>query len=293
MQDVILVIVAFLLCLFILGTVAICIFLYPRVRFQNRPELTMDDYIAGGHKPEKVSFATSDGIPAVGLFYSASSEKRPIIILLHGHAYHMGAYHKRIKRLLEEGWHVFSFDFRGCGESVHPFTTIGLKETSDVLGAIEYLKTRVDVDISQTVLWGGSMGASVALRSLKLLDNVKAVIADSSYYDIFTVLGLRLKRKGAPKFMSHYFALGLNLLTGGNQWNNSAAKDIEGITSTPVLFIHGDKDVDIDVQDTIRLHKKYEGPKELLILKGHHHHDHEDVPGYLDKSINFLKKYLK
>jgi len=293
MPNVIIIILIVLVSLFIIGTIVVCSFLDRKVHLKTRVKKRDPDYyIAGGVAPERISFRTSDGIPAVGLFYSASKEKKPIVILLHGYAYHMGGYHERTSRLLKEGWHVFTFDFRGCGESPHNTCTIGLKETLDVLGAVEYLKSREDVDLDKMILWGGSMGAVTALRSMKILDNITAVIADSPYYDMLTVLGIRLKRKNIPSFISHYFALVLSLMTAGNQWKNSVANDIRNINSVPVLFIHGDKDIDIDVDDTIRLHGMYKGPKQLMILEGHTHHDHDNIPGYIDESIEFIKKHL-
>lgn len=293
MPNLFLIILIVLASLFILATIAVCAFLDRRVHLKTRErKRDADYYIADSVTPESVSFKASDGIQAVGLFYSVSKEKRPIIIMLHGYAYHMGGCHERIARLLKEGWHILAFDFRGCGESPHNTCTIGLKEILDVLGAVEYLKTRDDVDADKMVLWGGSMGAVTALRSMKLLDNINAVIADSPYYDMLTVINNRLKRKNIPSIIGHYFALILSLMTGGNQWRNSVANDIRNIDSIPVLFIHGDKDIDINVEDTIRLHKMYKGPKELIILEGYSHNNHDDIPGYIDKSIEFIKKHL-
>ena len=276
--------------LFALFTIGALFFLRRSVYLRTRKKRPIEEYIISGVTPERVVFETMDGIPAHGIFYSSGDGKRPLVIILHGYAHRMGANHLIIENVLKQGWNVFSFDFRGCGESDFPRTTIGLKEPLDVIGAKSYLKTRADVDFGKIAIWGGSMGATVALRTLPFFKEARAVVADSPYYDMTTIFGGRLRRKNIPILFLPYIIFLLGTLTGGNMWKSSSAAVLKDVDSIPILFIHGDKDIDVPFRDSERLYELYRGPKEFLRLKGHSHYDHDVIPGYIETGISFIKK---
>jgi len=286
-------ILVILIFLFALFTFAVFLYLYPKVYLRTRKKRPIEDYIAGGVIPERVSFETMDGIPAHGIFYSSGTGKRPLVIILHGYAFHMGANHIMTENILKRGWNVFSFDFRGCGESDYPRTTIGLREPLDVFGAEIYLKKRDDVDFTRIALWGGSMGAAIALRSLPFFKEVKSVVADSSYYDINTVFRGHLRRKKLPVFLLPYIIFVLGIIAGGNMWKASSARVLRDVDSIPILFIHGDKDNDIPFSDSEKLYELYRGPKQFLRLEGKGHYDHEQIPQYIETAIDFISRHFE
>jgi len=292
-HNIILTILLIIFSLFISFTVFVFHFLWPKVYLRTRKKRPIEDYIAGGVTPEWVKFETIDGIPAYGIFYTSGPGKRPLVIILHGYAHHMGANHLMIERILKEGWNVFTFDFRGCGESDYPRTTIALREPLDVMGANMYLKKRTDIDFERIAMWGGSMGAATAIRSLPFFKEVKCVVADSPFYDINTVISSRLRRKRVPLIIFPYIILILGLIVRGNMWKASTVRVLRNVNSVPILFIHGDQDIDNPFSDSERLFKLYQGPKEFLRLEGIGHYDHEQIPAYLETSIEFIRKYLK
>ncbi len=79
------------------------------------------------------------------------------MILLHG-------LHSRKERLLplaaelnEAGFNILMFDFRAHGESGGEYTTFGLRELLDLLGALDYLLNRTDVSSERIGVLGFSM----------------------------------------------------------------------------------------------------------------------------------------
>jgi hypothetical protein len=284
------IIIWLIIALFAIFNAFSLLFLRRSVYLRTRKKRPPDEYIAGGITPERVEFETMDGIRSYGIFYSSGGGKRPLVIILHGYAHRMGANHLIIENVLKQGWNVFSFDFRGCGESDYPRTTIGLKEPLDVIGAKYYLLKRNDVDFDRVAIWGGSMGATVALRTLPFFKEIRAVVADSPYYDMTTIFGERLKRKKIPLFLLPYIIFLLCLLVRGNMWKASSANVLRDVDSIPILFIHGDRDIDVSVKDSEKLYELYKGPKEFLKLDGYGHYDHDIIPGYIQTGIDFIKK---
>ncbi len=107
-------------------------------------------------------------------------DPRPTIIVMHG--YGLSKSHSLDwSYYLAEDYNLFLFDFRGHGASEGTVTTFGNKETRDLLGAIEYLKTRDDIDTTRYGLLGYSLGASTAVISAQITADIKAVVADSPY----------------------------------------------------------------------------------------------------------------
>jgi fermentation-respiration switch protein FrsA (DUF1100 family) len=71
-----------------------------------------------------------------------------------------------IQALNRAGYSVLTFDFRNHGESGDGLTGVGLNEYQDVLGAIEYLKSRADVGDADLGLVAFCMGANATIVAL-------------------------------------------------------------------------------------------------------------------------------
>ncbi|MFZ0545290.1 MAG: alpha/beta fold hydrolase [Candidatus Promineifilaceae bacterium] len=76
------------------------------------------------------------------------------------------------------GYNVFMFDLRNHGQSTAaPPVTFGLNEANDLLGAIDYLDGREDIDAERMGVIGFSAGANTLLYALPHTDKIKAGIA--------------------------------------------------------------------------------------------------------------------
>lgn len=80
-------------------------------------------------------------------------------------------------RLSKEGYLVLRYDDRGVGESGGDFARNSLSaQESDLLGAIDYLVSRQDVDRSRIAVIGHGEGANVILNSASKLGKIKAAV---------------------------------------------------------------------------------------------------------------------
>jgi alpha-beta hydrolase superfamily lysophospholipase len=137
----------------------------------------------------------------------------------------------------------FFNDHRSCGDSEGSYLTMAYKEEKDLKQWIEEI-VRLDKD-AVIVLYGVSLGGSTVLRTLgdDLNSHVKAVIADSSYFDAYeecsfivhkTLKGLTgLTMKGVNMYAK--LILKINLADGSLQKSLEAAQ-------IPVLLLHSEQD---------------------------------------------------
>jgi dienelactone hydrolase len=147
---------------------------------------------------DNVLFPALDGIRLSGWFIPApanSQRKGATIIIIHGWTWNRmgtpaddilsrltGSTPVELLRLAlslhQDGFNVFMFDGRNHGESasVPPFT-FGVEESKDVLGAIEYVKSRAEADPGRIGVIGFSAGGNSLLYTLPQTRDIQAAIA--------------------------------------------------------------------------------------------------------------------
>jgi fermentation-respiration switch protein FrsA (DUF1100 family) len=79
--------------------------------------------------------------------------------------------------LAEERYGVLMIDLRAHGESEGQTFTLW-QAGDDVLGAVDYLQTRPDVDPNRIGVWGYSAGAAASVHAAAQSEAIKGVIAD-------------------------------------------------------------------------------------------------------------------
>lgn len=147
---------------------------------------------------EEVEFPARDGLRLSGWFIPAADGAggaRPTIVVVHGWLWNRlgqaadsflanvsGALPVDLLRLThalhEAGFNVLSFDARNHGRSAQGGpVTFGLQESNDLLGALEYLGERDNVDEERIGVVGFSMGANSVLFALPHTTSVRAAAA--------------------------------------------------------------------------------------------------------------------
>lgn len=147
-------------------------------------------------RTEDVTFRTSDGITLSGWLVKGVP-KAPVILLCHDLGGSRSSLLNSAVSLNRSGYPLLVFDFRGHGASTGSGSTLGIDETKDIQAAVEFLKTRSDVDSSRIGLWGIGMGAYAGAQAA--LDNPAfvALALDSLYPDVAAQVD-RLGRAGVP-----------------------------------------------------------------------------------------------
>lgn len=147
---------------------------------------------------EDIAFEAQDGVRLVGWFLPAPAgvaRPAPVIIVVHGWPWcRMGTQAKNVindlpgsrpvhllplmKQLHDQGYHVLTADSRNFGDSEsRGVVTGGWLESRDVLGALDFLRKRTDVDMERIAAIGFSQGGATLMYALPQTDLIKAAIA--------------------------------------------------------------------------------------------------------------------
>jgi len=212
-----------------------------------------------------VSFPSRDGLMLRGWWLEADDDN-PVILLVHGSGDNRAHPAERMlgiaKDLVSYGYNVLMFDMRGHGESEGKHTSAGYYERNDLLGAIDYIRQR-GVENKIGVL-GFSMGAATSLMAAAESEEIDAVVADSAYADIVSIIDSEFAaRSNLPKF---FMPIILFMTRNIYDIDFAAIKPEEAVkeVSAPVLIIHGEQDDMIPVQHAYRLKEASQNPDSKL-----------------------------
>ena len=143
--------------------------------------------------------------------------------------------------LRDRNFGLLSFDMRSSGDSAGRRNSAGFYERLDLLGALDYLVER-GADRRRIGVLGHSMGGAVALMACSTPGTAAAVVADSSFADLWLMIRQAQKGIGRALVIANP---GMNamarLLFGVAISEVSPAKSL-ALSESPVLIIHGDKD---------------------------------------------------
>ncbi|MFZ5988620.1 MAG: alpha/beta hydrolase [Bacillota bacterium] len=211
-----------------------------------------------------------DEVTLKGWYFDVKGSKKTVI-LAHGYRKNRLQFGERtidlIKSLLNEGYNVLTFDFRNSGESEGKVTSVGLYEKDDLLGAVQYIKSKGS---EQIVLMGFSMGAASSILAASENKDIDAVIADSSFSDLTRYLSENLNVwSDLPKVpFNETTLIAMKIMTGVDTSKVCPEKVIHKISPRPVLLIHSKDDKTIPVKNSRLLSKLSDGSVELWETSG-------------------------
>ena len=227
-------------------------------------------------KYEDVDFKSTDATPLHGWFLPAK-EKRELkgtVVFSHGNAGSVGHHIGFVMWLVEAGYNVFMYDYRGFGKSGGKVDRAGMIE--DVKSAFAYVATRPDVDAENIVSYGHSLGGAKSVIAIVEgnINGLKAIVIEgtfSSYQAMARVIGGQL---------------GADLIT-----DEFSPKDFIGkITKTPVLVVHGDHDEVVPFSQGKQLFALANEPKAFFEVKDGSHGNSlsRDNGAYRKRMLNWL-----
>ena len=129
-----------------------------------------------GFQYSDVDFPSRDGLLLSGWF--VPSQNGATIVLCHGFGGNRLMVGPIARMLIKHGFGVLMFDFRAHGRSPGDLSTWGWLETYDLLGAVDFLGQRPEVDITRIGVLGYSLGGQVALRAAPGCELIRAVAAE-------------------------------------------------------------------------------------------------------------------
>jgi len=265
---------------------------------------------------EEVEFRAFDGLTLRGALYRANSDtiRRGMIIFAHEYASDQSSCARYCRPLLEAGYDVFSFDFRGHGQSSHepgyePRQWASDRELSDMTGAIAYVEDWLEAHGYPVKLgiFGISRGAGAAILAAQNDPRIHALLVDGAFSTDTTIE--HLMRRWAYIFAKVRFVyenhppgfwriLRWCMIQKAQRELGvefpSVRKALMRMRPRPMFFIHGEKDSYIPVEQTLLLYALSSQPKYKWIVPGAKHNQPVIVQPeqYASRTVAFFDRFL-
>jgi fermentation-respiration switch protein FrsA (DUF1100 family) len=198
---------------------------------------------------QDVSIETTDGVTLHGWFIAGPSSQ--VLLFFHGNAGNISHRLDSIGQFQELGLSVLIIDYRGYGQSDGRTTEKGIYR--DAEAAWRYLIENRGIDASDIVIFGRSLGASVASR-LAARHQPLALIVESSFTSVPDI---------AQDLYPWLPARWLSRLS-------HATRDYVRDVHCPVLVIHSRDDEIIPFHHGKSIFSSANEPRTLLAIRGTH-----------------------
>src|ERR1700722_15389647 len=177
----------------LLAAGAVSGYLVYRMTLPARSHSEIDLQNFPGH-PDTLNFTVKGEGPRDGWFFPGL-KSAPTIILCPAYESSRGELLTLASALQDQQYNVLAFDFSAHGTSGGR-SALGLQEVAELRAAMDAVANRGDVDATRVGLWGGNLGAYVALAEATNDRRVRAVAAESPYNDPNDMVALQVGRSG-------------------------------------------------------------------------------------------------
>ena len=199
----------------------------------------------------------SDGVRLQGYYYPAQAPKGLTVVC---HGIHAGAddYLPIIEYMVDAGYSVFSFDYKGTYDSDGDGTVGMCESLVDLDHALDYIESMSEFDGLPITLighsWGGYAAASV-LPLHKRVASCATIAAPNNGYTLILEKGDQYGGPLASKGIPEVFLNVYQKILFGKYTDYNAVKGINS-TNIPVLIAHGENDNVINIRlQAIYAHK--------------------------------------
>ncbi len=242
---------------------------------------------------EDVELVTADGVN-FGAWYFRQPGSPQTVIVSGGHkGQRQGALGISIA-LWRKGFNVIVYSYRGMSGSDRAPITFGIKEVLELQAVIAFARKRIPH--ARIGLLGYSMGAVVSLLGAAGEPGVEALVLDSPFSDLRTLLienvRTRARLPGTP--IVWLAGLMLRARSGNRLADCSPISVLSSLEPRPLFFIHGGDDRITNVNHSRRLYDAYRGPREIWIVQGAPHAGayFADRPLYVERVAGFFARHL-
>jgi pimeloyl-ACP methyl ester carboxylesterase len=222
--------------------------------------------------PHARTLVTDDGVP-IDTVHLAGDDGLAIIV---AHGFTLSWQRPAVWRIstrLNKLAGVVSFDFRGHGRS-GGLSTLGEREISDLDIAVRYAR---ELGYRRVAAVGFSMGASIVVRYAGLVGGLDAAVSVSGpghwYFrgtERMRRVHFAVEHRSGRLVTRHLLKTRINPV----RWDPAPVPPAEAvglIAPTPLLIVHGDKDLYFPVAHAQELYDAAGDPRELWIIPGFGH----------------------
>ena len=242
---------------------------------------------------EEVELVTADGI-TFGAWHFRQPGAPQTVIVSGGHKGQRQGSLGISAALWRKGFNVILYSYRSMPGSDRAPITFGIKEVLELQAVIAYARRRISH--ARIGLLGYSMGAVVSLLGAAGEPGVEALVLDSPFSDLRTIMVENVRRAtrlpGTP--FVWLAGLMLRMRTGIRLSECSPREVLSSLEQRPLFFIHGGADDITSVNHSRRLYDAYRGPREIWIVQGAPHTGAyaADRSLYVERVAGFFARHL-
>jgi pimeloyl-ACP methyl ester carboxylesterase len=265
---------------------------------------------------EPTDFRSFDGHALSGVLVRGTPDQGPkgLIVFAHEYGSEAASHARYCRPLLEAGYDVMTFDFRGHGASsgeqgYKPRQWATDREEWDMLGAIAWAEDFLERHgrPPELGLFGISRGGCAAILAAVDVPSVRAIVTDGAFSTDTTIQYLMKRwatifakvRVVAESHPPTFWRFLRWMLIRNCQRHfgcrfPSVRKALQRLGPTPILLIHGDKDGFIPVSQSQMLYDLAAGPKYLWIVPTAKHNQSVVVQPaqYAERTVRFFDEHL-
>lgn len=265
---------------------------------------------------EIVRFRSFDGVSLRGMLVKppARASYKGTIVFCHEYGSDMYSCARYTRPLIEDGFDVFTFDFRGhgdssCSRNYRPLQWPSDKELKDALGACAYVESVLAAEGKPVEIgvFGISRGAGAALLTASSDPNIKAIVCDGAFDTQTTLIALmkrwayifarvQLVYKNHPDTFWRFMTwLVIRFAQPRLSCRfPSVRKALKEMQPRPVFFVHGRLDSYIRHDQTQLLHSEAPRPKYLWLVEKAKHNQPVIVEPrqYAARTVAFFRQHL-
>ncbi|UII25630.1 lysophospholipase [Fulvivirga maritima] len=226
---------------------------------------------------KQIVLEVDDSIQIHAYLFEPEQEKQANVFLIHGAGGNVGIYEPMFKTLVNNGFAVYAFDWRGYGESSGTPGYKGVMKDTEV--AFEDFIAKTASDSVKNIVYGMSLGGQMAVKitveneskvDLLVLD-ATVESAQSLAIDYAPAEFLKEKAKKHPEDFNQDYV---------------AVRDIALIKNTAKLIIHSKKDQDVPFSRGKNVYEAAQEPKEFWETETAHIMTLKDLPEEAVEKIN-------
>lgn len=242
---------------------------------------------------EETDITSYDGLNLHG--YMVRQDSDIWVIALHGYDDTGRSMAPLIGGFYAKGYNILLPDMRGHGKSDGDYIGMGWHDRLDVVEWIDFLIK--EYDSPQIIIYGVSMGGATAMMTAgeTLPPNVKCIIEDCGYASVKDEVAYEGKTLlHIPYYPLIKAASIVTKIFAGYSFEEASALEQVKKSKTPILFIHGEDDSFVPVENAYELYEAASCEKQLLIIEDAEHASSmmKDYRLYWNTVYDFTGTYL-
>ena len=195
-----------------------------------------------------------------------------------------------------KGFNVLIYGQRGSSASTRKTSTLGLKESEDMLTAVHFVQERPESDRMRIGIWGVDVGAYSAILAAASVPEVRAIAADSVFESAYDFLDVKLDEEYGLNYRMLQSGCGLilKLICVGMGCPRGGELPVEVLSDRALLFITGENRLKLG-RLTTALCNRLPSKKEIISFKTSRVHmmKGKEFPDYDSRVTDFFLQNLQ